>query len=1074
MLVSPLAAAAAPASTLPWVIVCGLLFLVLIGLAWRFVLKDEGLQSWSRPAVLGSYLVLLLLSLGLRLCLATAFEGVSTDIACFKAWAIAAAGGGLSRFYTGSMFVDYPPGYIYVLKVVGHARILLGLAPESAGFLLLIKLPAILLDLGAAGLVLWLARARTSLASACTLSLLVAWNPAAIHNSAVYGQVDVFLAVPLVLALVFVYRGALLRASGIYTAAVLIKPQALLLGPLALLALVRRRNAKTAGLALLIVAAMLAVLLSPFSHSLNPAWLVSLYARTMGSYPYATLNAANFHALIGANWAPVGNEMVLMSYGAFSTVCLGAIVLFSAWLYMKGRADSDIFVVALVVVSSVFFLTTRMHERYLYPAILIAAATYVVTKDARFLVLFGGYSLSVFLNQALLHDLVYRTGSFFVASDDLILRLLSLANGGLVAFSVAVAIDICVRHKVKSFAPFSGGGSRTPVPAPAPKFSPPDALAVNGPARLSRVDFLLMSALTLSYAAVAFTNLGSFKAPQTCWRSSSVGETAYLDLGEPRHVGRIVYFMGLGEGAYALDLSVDGQRWNPAGNLEQPSRFEKFEWRVTTPRDPQARFLRVTTEKPGAMLCEISVFGDPKEKPWPLHAAPPPGITNTSGGAALALADEPTTAPYDPSFMSGMYFDEIFFARTAYELVHQIEPTETTHPPLGKAIIAMGVAVFGMTPFGWRFMGTLFGVAMVPLLYLFAHRIFRRTELAFLAAFLFAFDFMHFAQTRIATIDGYAVFFVILMYFFMYEYVTRDFWQARTRDLLLPLLLSGIAFGFGAASKWSVIYGGAGLAVVLFASLLARRREYLKAKKQGSRKVKRTRAERASQVTAVFPRRALVVLGWCIVSFVLVPGLIYLLAYLPFMQLPGPGHALRDVVASQGYMYRYHSEMKQTHPFSSPWWQWPILERPVWYYAGAFGLRDGKVSTIVSLGNPAVWWPGIAAVGAGIWLAIRRREASIAFILVGLFSEFLPWAIAPRKLVFIYHFFPSVPFMVLAIVYGAKVMMDRHPAFRHVVRGYCVVVLGLFVLFYPILSAMPVRRDFVLHWLRWFNSWTFC
>jgi Gpi18-like mannosyltransferase/predicted membrane-bound dolichyl-phosphate-mannose-protein mannosyltransferase len=1064
---SPLATATAPASALPWVLVCALLFVALCALAWRLVLEGDALSSWSKRALLGSTAALLLSSLALRLGLATAIVGVPTDIACFKGWAMAAAEGGLSRFYAGSMFVDYPPGYIYVLKAVGHARLLLGLGYDSPGFLLLVKLPAILLDLAAACLVLWIARSRLSLARACALSVLVAFNPAAIHNSAVYGQVDVFLAVSVVLALAFAHRGALLRASAVYTAAVLLKPQALLLAPVALLVLVKRRSARTAGLALLVMAATLTVLLVPFTVGRSPAWIVDLYARTLGSYPYATLNAANLYALVGDNWAPVSKQLLFLSYGSFGAVCLAAIVACSAWLYLRSRDPSSLFIVALFVVSSAFFLATRMHERYLYPAVLIAAATYAVTMDPRLFILFAGFSVSAFLNEAVLQDLVARTGSFFIPPDDVVLRLLAALNLALVAYAVKVAVDRCA----------PGAGSRPEV---APEASPPArapgaaATAATPSPPLSRRDYLLMGGLTLAYAAVAFTNLGALGAPQTCWSPSRAGETSYLDLGAARNVGRILYFMGLGQGGYTLELSVDGQQWSGRSTLEQATPFEKLEWRTLSPPDARVRYLRITTDKPGAALCEVAAFEGQGRAPVPLVSAPPPGVTGSAQGTSATLADEQGTVAYDPSFLTGMYFDEIFHARAAYEILHRLEPTETTHPPLGKTIIALGVAAFGMTPFGWRFMGTLFGVAMVPLLYLFAHRLFGRTELAFLAGLLFALDFMHFVQTRIATIDSYGVFFVILMFFFLHEYVRRDFWRARLRDLLFPLLCSGIAFALGAASKWSALYGGAGLALILSASLALRGREYARARRLTSTGASGAEREEDRLVAQVFPRRALAVLGWCALSFVVVPAILYLLAYVPFMLVPGPGHGLREVLAGQAHMYRYHAGMTQAHPFSSPWWQWPMMWRPAWYYQGSHGLGAGMVSSIVAMGNPAIWWPGIAAVVAGLWLAVRRGEASIAFVLVGLFSQLAPWGFAPRKLVFIYHFFPSVPFVVLAIVYAAKVLIDRHPAFRHVVRAYCVVVLGLFALFYPILSAMPVRREFVLHWLRWFDSWIFC
>lgn len=93
------------------------------------------------------------------------------------------------------------------------------------------------------------------------------------------------------------------------------------------------------------------------------------------------------------------------------------------------------------------------------------------------------------------------------------------------------------------------------------------------------------------------------------------------------------------------------------------------------------------------------------------------------------------------------------------EHIRDITPYEISHPPLGKLIIGLGIRMFGMTPFGWRFMGTLFGVGMLPLLYLFLKNLFGKTFVAACGTILFAADFMHLTQTRIATIDTYAVFF---------------------------------------------------------------------------------------------------------------------------------------------------------------------------------------------------------------------------------------------------------------------------------------------------------------------------
>lgn len=164
-------------------------------------------------------------------------------------------------------------------------------------------------------------------------------------------------------------------------------------------------------------------------------------------------------------------------------------------------------------------------------------------------------------------------------------------------------------------------------------------------------------------------------------------------------------------------------------------------------------------------------------------------------GEASALTDEQNVVPLYPSYMNSTYFDEIYHARTAYEHILGLEPYENTHPPLGKLIISLGIRIFGMNPFGWRFMGTLFGVLMLPILYHLLKRLFGSTFLCTAGTVLFAFDFMHYVQTRIATIDTYAVFFILLMYGAMLVFLQTDLMTAGWKKLLPPL--------FSAACSWA-------------------------------------------------------------------------------------------------------------------------------------------------------------------------------------------------------------------------------------------------------------------------------
>ena len=107
---------------------------------------------------------------------------------------------------------------------------------------------------------------------------------------------------------------------------------------------------------------------------------------------------------------------------------------------------------------------------------------------------------------------------------------------------------------------------------------------------------------------------------------------------------------------------------------------------------------------------------------------------------------------------------------------------------------------------------------MLPLLYVFLKNLFGRTSIATCGTVLLAADFMHLTQTRLATIDTYAFFFILLMYYFMYRYLTLPA-GAPFRKCALPLFLSGLFWGIGAASKWTVIYGCTGLVVLYFIGL---------------------------------------------------------------------------------------------------------------------------------------------------------------------------------------------------------------------------------------------------------------
>ena len=93
---------------------------------------------------------------------------------------------------------------------------------------------------------------------------------------------------------------------------------------------------------------------------------------------------------------------------------------------------------------------------------------------------------------------------------------------------------------------------------------------------------------------------------------------------------------------------------------------------------------------------------------------------------------------------------------------------------LGKVLMSWCIALFGMTPFGWRFAGCMAGILMLPFMYLLAKQLTKRRDSAFAAMALLALDCMHLTQTRIATIDSFPVLFIMMSFFFMLRFMQRD------------------------------------------------------------------------------------------------------------------------------------------------------------------------------------------------------------------------------------------------------------------------------------------------------------
>jgi len=572
----------------------------------------------------------------------------------------------------------------------------------------------------------------------------------------------------------------------------------------------------------------------------------------------------------------------------------------------------------------------------------------------------------------------------------------------------------------------------------------------------TKYDFIALFIIMAVYSAFALRDIGNRYAPSTFWECNSDQNNQILvDMGQEVDIDTINYYLGYYDNRkFNVEYAVHEQGpWTSMPELTMVSVFCWGDNKNSGVSQPiHARYVRLTNTDNSATVMEL-VFKDAEGNI----------LTPVNTSDYPELFDEQEMCPKRSTFRDSTYFDEIYHARTAYEFLHDLNTYEWTHPPLGKIFISIGVYLFGMNPFGWRIIGILFGIFMLPVLYAFALRFFKKTSFACITTILFAFDFMHFAQTRIATIDTYVTFFVICMYYYMYKYYKMSFYDTELKKTFIPLGLCGITMGLGMASKWTGIYAGGGLAVIFFITIYRRTTEYVYAKKEPTGT---TDGISHKSIIEKFPKNTIRTLLFCVVFFVIIPATIYALSYIPVKYFRNG--FLDECIRQQKMILDYHNGVSDPHPFASKWWQWPIIYRPIWYYSGT--ISDTVKEGISSFGNPAVWWAGIPAFFFLVYRTVQKKDKKAMFLVIGYLSQYLPWVLVGRT-VFFYHYFTSVPFVVMMVAYSLYVLVKEYKLKMPVVFAYVTLAVVLFVMFYPVLSGQPVNTSYVDHFLRWFDSW---
>lgn len=479
-----------------------------------------------------------------------------------------------------------------------------------------------------------------------------------------------------------------------------------------------------------------------------------------------------------------------------------------------------------------------------------------------------------------------------------------------------------------------------------------------------------------------------------------------------------------------------------------------------------------------------------------------------------------------------LIFDETYYVKDAYSLWNfgyerswnedvdeafaagQAEPNDdasyVVHPPAGKWLIAVGMALFGFEDaFGWRFTAALAGTISVLVTFVLAAKLFRSLFLASTAGLLLAIEGHHIVMSRVGLLD---IFLMLLVLGAFCALVADRTWArrrlaveiaARYRRMssntatsadradwqrtitygpwlgLRPWrIAAGILLGVAVSVKLS------GLAFMAVFGLLTVWWD--------------ATGRRTAGIRRWLPGAVLLDGLWAFVSIVVIGAITYVGTWAGWL-LSSDGYyrnygaenpsALPDWLASLLHYHvqstTFHTDLDSSHNYASAAWIWPFAGRPVSFYYrteedGITCAAEQCSAAILDLPNPLIWWTGLLTIVAIFirWLVVRdwRAGAILAVYVAGQ----LVWVIWPERTMFFFYTVAYTPFLVLAICYIFGLWLSRATTGGWHInsRNVAIIGIGIFVLaalalsayFLPVWTGEPMTLDQWQHRM-WFQSW---
>jgi dolichyl-phosphate-mannose--protein O-mannosyl transferase len=390
------------------------------------------------------------------------------------------------------------------------------------------------------------------------------------------------------------------------------------------------------------------------------------------------------------------------------------------------------------------------------------------------------------------------------------------------------------------------------------------------------------------------------------------------------------------------------------------------------------------------------------------------------------------------------YFDEVHYVPAALKLLDLI-PANREHPMFAKEVIAGFIALIGDRPLAWRIGPLLFGAFGLFACARFVWLLSDRRRATIVAAVLLATNFMWFVQSRISMLDMVEA---ALCMVGLWQFAAAL--RARTRGMARGhLAAAGIALGLSLGAKWS----SAPALMIPGLWFLA-----LRIRESGWKLVGR---KGAGPIPGISLGEAAFWLG-------LLPLLVYWATYAPAMFYTVRPTSPWGFIEQHRHMIALQDSVKKPHPYRSYWYQWMVDWRPIWYQ---FENIDGHQHGIVMLGNPVSMIAGLFALVWGLWASLLRARRDVLTVILLYASTLGIWIVNGKPIQFYYHYLLPGAFLMAVLAFALDALWQRKDRWRHLATCTFVGSVGLFVLFYPIISGAPLpTKEFYNFWM-WFPNW---